>query len=69
MAGHLTPDQAKLYDLIWRRTVASQMPVAVYYNTNADIETKKYLFRANGSTIKFDGWLKIYPNRLHLAQP
>jgi len=63
MADLLTPDQAKLYDLIWRRTMASQMPAAIYSNTNADIKAKKYLFRANGSTLKFDGWLKLYPER------
>ncbi|MFC1787950.1 type I DNA topoisomerase [Patescibacteria group bacterium] len=50
----------KLYDLIWRRTLATQMPAAKLERTAADLEAKKHLFRANGSTIQFDGFMKIY---------
>jgi len=57
----LTPDQFKLYTLIWNRFVASQMNGAIYDQTNIDISAKdKYLFRATGSILKFDGFLKVY---------
>ncbi len=53
----------KLYELVWKRTLASQMKEALLEQLIADIETsdKKYVFRASGQTIKFDGFLKIYP--------
>lgn len=66
----LTPQQFKLYDLIWKRTLASQMAPAVLDTMAADIEAQKektknnYVFRANGSRIKFDGFLKIYTGRV-----
>jgi len=53
--------QYKLYDLIWRRFIASQMKEAVFLATTADIKAKNFVFRANGQTLKFDGFLKIYP--------
>ncbi|OGF86418.1 DNA topoisomerase I, partial [Candidatus Giovannonibacteria bacterium RIFCSPLOWO2_02_44_8] len=53
--------QLKLYELIWRRFVASQMPQAVFDSTSIDIKAGEYTFRANGQTMKFDGFLKIYP--------
>ena len=61
----LDTDQAKLYDLIWKRTVASQMESARLERTTADIETKGadgvlYTFRATGSVVRFDGFLKLY---------
>jgi len=54
-----------LYELIWKRTVASQMESAALERTTADIGTtgrdgKNYSFRANGSVVKFDGFLKVY---------
>jgi len=58
----LNPNQFKLYNLIWRRAVASQMAPAIIDQTGIDIKAKQYLFRATGSTIKFDGYLKIYRN-------
>lgn len=61
--SYLTPQQFKLYDLIWRRFIASQMPKAVFDATGIDVAAKKYTFRANGSVLKFDGWLKIYPTK------
>ena len=58
----LDRDQIKLYELIWNRTVASQMESAEFERTIVDIsnETKNTSFRANGSVEKFDGFLKIY---------
>ena len=64
---YLSKDQARLYQLIWSRFVASQMQDAVYDQTSVQLEAKPggsdttYLFRATGSVLKFDGWLKAYP--------
>ncbi|HKV87911.1 MAG TPA: type I DNA topoisomerase [Candidatus Dormibacteraeota bacterium] len=58
---HLTPDQLKLYDLIWRRFVASRMAPAVYDQTQVEIEGGDYVFRANGSVLTFDGFYKVWP--------
>ncbi len=57
--------QIKLYQLIWQRAVASQMPEAVFDATSIDIDAAKteYQFRATGQTMKFDGYLKIYPEK------
>ncbi len=60
VAKLLTPDQAKLYKLIWQRFVASQMAPAVFDVVSVDIAAKNYLFRATGSTVKFDGFLRVY---------
>ena len=57
----LTTDQFKLYDLIWRRTLASQTQTAILDSTVIDIQAGQFGLRANGSVIKFPGWLKIYP--------
>jgi DNA topoisomerase-1 len=51
----------RLYDLIWRRFIASQMSQAIFDATKIDILAKNYTFRANGQILKFDGFLKIYP--------
>ena len=61
----LTPQQHKLYNLIWSRAVASQMQSAKIDKISVDIEDKseKYLFSANGQTIAFAGFLKIYPQK------
>ncbi len=56
----LKEDQFKLYDLIWRRAVASQMENAIFEATKVNIETQNHSFKANGSVIKFDGFLKVY---------
>ena len=55
-------DQARLYDLIWKRTIASQMSEAQLERTNVKISasTHSSLFSANGEMIKFDGFLKVY---------
>lgn len=57
---YLTPEQYKLYDLIWRRFVASQMSPAVYRILTVNIQAgEKYLFRATGSQIVFPGFLVV----------
>lgn len=59
----LTAEQYKLYDLIWRRFVASQMVAAKYDTVSVDIENGKYEFKANGSRMTFDGWRKVYKSQ------
>jgi DNA topoisomerase-1 len=58
----LERDQSKLYDLIWKRTIASQMSDAQLERTNVKIHVDKHdlEFTANGEVIKFDGFLKVY---------
>jgi DNA topoisomerase-1 len=65
--------QYKLYKLIWQRALASQMPEAIFDNTTVDIDAlgtgqfpvpkEKYQFRSNGQILKFDGYLKVYPEK------
>ncbi|MEK7211740.1 MAG: type I DNA topoisomerase [Patescibacteria group bacterium] len=61
---YLEPQAWHLYDLIWRKAAATQMPPAVFAAAMIDISTSKdnheYVFRANGATMKFEGFLKIY---------
>jgi DNA topoisomerase-1 len=57
LAKYLSKDELKLYTLIWKRAVASQMTVAQYDVTTLNITADKYLFRATGSILKFDGFL------------
>lgn len=59
----LTAEQYKLYDLIWRRFVASQMAAAKFDTVSVDIENGRYEFRANGSRMTFDGWRKVYKSQ------
>ncbi len=56
----LTKDQYNLYKLIWNRYVASQMQPAVFDAVGTNIVNAGYTFRATGSTLKFDGFLKVY---------
>lgn len=58
----LERDQARLYELIWKRTLASQMSDAQLERTNVKIKADKHKeeFTANGEVIKFDGFLKVY---------
>jgi len=63
----LDDNQFKLYDLIWRRFIACQMAQAVFDSTSIDIQAKNYIFRATGQTMKFDGFLKIYPIKFEEA--
>lgn len=62
--SHLDERQYKLYSLIWRRAVATQMAEAKMAAASIDIApgSAPYLFRATGSTISFPGWLALYPN-------
>jgi DNA topoisomerase-1 len=59
---NLERDQARLYELIWKRAIASQMSEAQLERTNVKIATSNHdkLFTANGEVIKFDGFLKVY---------
>ncbi|MBU0597070.1 type I DNA topoisomerase [Patescibacteria group bacterium] len=69
---YLDPQQYKMYSLIWKRALATQMSEARLNKTNIDINNKQkpeeknkqsnYMFRANGQTMIFDGWLKLYPD-------
>ena len=56
----LNGDDLKLYTLILNRFLASQMSVAVYDTTRIRVEVEDYVFYINGSTIKFDGFMKLY---------
>jgi DNA topoisomerase-1 len=60
VAKYLTPEQLKLYTLIWQRFMASQMSPAVFDTTTVDFDLGKYLFRATGSVVKFQGFLALY---------
>lgn len=60
IAKYLDKDQLKLYTLIWNRFVASQMTAAVFDTMNVKIEQNGVQFTANGSRVKFDGYLAIY---------
>ena len=56
----LTPDQYRLYDLIWKRFVASRMAAAKYDTMQVGIKNGRYEFRANGARMTFDGWRRVY---------
>ncbi|MBI2063146.1 MAG: type I DNA topoisomerase [Candidatus Yanofskybacteria bacterium] len=66
LKNSLDSRQLKLYDLIWKRTIASQMQSAVFDQTAVDIVTSyqlpvtSYTFRANGQVVKFDGFIRAY---------
>ncbi len=63
---YLSPEQYKLYRLVWQRFLASQMANAVLDGTSVDISAGRpgspapYIFRATGSVVKFDGYLAVY---------
>jgi len=57
---HLDARQFKLYQLIWRRFVASQMNPAVFETTKVDFDLGRFVFRATGSRVLFDGYHKLY---------
>ncbi len=62
--AYLTPDQYKLYLLIWRRFIASQMNPAIYDTVSCTIETDHNMtLRATGSVIKFKGFLAVYEEK------
>jgi DNA topoisomerase-1 len=60
LARFLNKEELKLYRLIWQRFVASQMMPAVFDQTTIDISAGRFTFRATGSVLKFDGFLKVY---------
>ncbi|KKP94763.1 MAG: topoisomerase protein [candidate division TM6 bacterium GW2011_GWE2_36_25] len=60
IAHSLSADEAKLYTLIWQRFVASQMMPAVYAQRKVTLQGGKFIFNVTGSTLIFDGFLKIY---------
>ncbi len=61
------PAEKRLYDLIWKRFIASQLPQATFNALHIDIEAefknKKYGLKANGNSLAFDGFLKIWPQK------
>ena len=56
----LTPDEFKLYRLIYNRFIASQMAPAIYDTISANIDANNYNFRASGQTLKFKGFMTLY---------
>ncbi|MDQ5956908.1 MAG: type I DNA topoisomerase [Candidatus Rhabdochlamydia sp.] len=67
--SYLTTDQHKLYLLIWRRFLASQMNPAIYDTVSCDIITNQnMLLRATGSTLKFSGFLVVYEEKKDISE-
>jgi DNA topoisomerase-1 len=60
LKGHLESDLFKLYQLIWRRFVASQMTAAIFETTKVDFVLGRFVFRATGSRVVFDGYHVLY---------
>ncbi len=60
LRGRLSPDEFKLYDLIWKRTVASQMVDARGHRLTIRLEVEGAIFEASGKTIEFPGYLRAY---------
>ncbi|MBM3161846.1 MAG: type I DNA topoisomerase [Chlorobi bacterium] len=65
---YLTPDQYKLYELIWKRLVASMMAPAKIEQTKVDVEDhdRRFVFRANGSRVLFPGFMRLYDDQQEL---
>jgi len=57
---YLTPDQYRLYKLIWERFIASQMESAVLNTVSADFDAAGYIFRTSGYTVAFPGYMAVY---------
>ena len=64
----LEKGQFRLYDLIWRRFIASQMAQALLDSTKVEIEAGNYTFQATGQILKFDGFLKVYPMKFEESE-
>jgi len=60
MKGSLGSDELRLYEIIWQRTMASQMSEAVYDQTSVDVDSNGKTFRATGKVLKFDGYMRVY---------
>ena len=56
----MSDDEYKLYDLIWKRLIASQMASVIMDQVSIDMNTSKHLLRAVGSVVKFDGFYILY---------
>jgi DNA topoisomerase-1 len=63
----LSADQFKLYDLIWRRFVAAFMAPAIFDTLRVDIAAGDFLFRTNGTTLKFPGFYAVWPREADSA--
>jgi len=63
LSSRFNDQHIKLYDLIWRRFLASQMESAVYDSTTVLISADQYVLKSTGSVLKFDGWMKLFPNQ------
>ena len=63
LRGHVGADEFRLYEMIWQRSVASQMSEAVYDATSIDVESNGVTFRATGQVLKFDGYMRVYLER------
>ncbi len=67
LSEKIDKNQLRLYRLIWQRAVSSQMPAALLAASTIDVKTEaeneEYIFRANGQTIVFPGYLKIWPEK------
>jgi DNA topoisomerase-1 len=63
LRGKIDPAQWRLYDLVWRRFVASQMTPAVIDATTADVSAGRGVFRARGEVVRFDGHTRVLGNR------
>jgi len=57
---YLEKDMFRLYELIWSRSVSCQMVPAILDTTTFDIKAGQYLFRSNGSIVKFSGFMRVY---------
>lgn len=57
---YLSKDEYRLYELIWKRTLACQMAPAILDLVGVDIQAKDYMFRATGQTIRFSGFMQVY---------
>lgn len=66
--NNLTSDQYKLYNLIWKRFVASQMADCLQKTTRAEIEGNNHIFKASGYTVSFDGFTSLYVEGKDVAE-
>jgi len=67
VAPYLSPDQAKLYELIWKRTIACQMTQAVFDTVTAELKAGPHGFRANGSVLIEPGFIAVYTDGKDVA--
>lgn len=70
---YLDAEHARLYEMIWKRFVASQMLPAIHDTTSAEFDVtdakRRYLFRASGSVLRFDGYTRLYVDRTEKGDP